>query len=101
MKNRVSSTKTPTKRPKAKRLPSSIVLRGRTFTTNELKIIKRTTSSLFSAGRYKISLEICRLLNWTQPNGWLKDRACRDVLRTLDAKNYICLPKPKVQQSHK
>lgn len=35
---------------------------------------------------------LCRVLGWRQPNGWLKDRACRDALRRLHELGLIVLP---------
>src|SRR5205823_14286043 len=42
------------------------------------------------------SQEICRELGWRQPNGWLKDRACRDVLRELHRRRLVRLPRSLV-----
>lgn len=56
-----------------------IKLRGRYFSVDELDIIQRCVSENFDLGRTFISKVICEELNWKQPNGWLKDRACRDV----------------------
>jgi hypothetical protein len=35
---------------------------------------------------------LCRLWNWRQPNGQLKDMACREILLTLKRKGLIVLP---------
>jgi hypothetical protein len=43
--------------------------------------------------RSRLSLEICELWDWRGPNGQLKDISCRDMLRDLDAKGEIKLPK--------
>jgi hypothetical protein len=43
--------------------------------------------------RSRLSKEICSLWNWRGPNGQLKDISCRDMLRDLDAKEKIKLPK--------
>lgn len=71
---------------------SGIELRGRIFTINELNIIKQTVTNSYKKGRTYISKEICRKLDWKQPNGWLKDRACRDVLLQLKEAGIINLP---------
>ncbi|MDD4713823.1 MAG: DUF4338 domain-containing protein [Bacteroidales bacterium] len=44
--------------------------------------------------RSRLSQEICRLWNWCGPNGQLKDISCRDMLRDLESKGMIALPKP-------
>jgi Domain of unknown function (DUF4338) len=79
-----------------KALPRSVVLRGRAFSRTELIVIRKMVRQFFVAGRTKISEEICKQLEWKQPNGWLKDRACRDVLRKLHELNLVRLPKPKL-----
>ena len=45
--------------------------------------------------RSKLSKELCLLWNWCDHNGNPKDISCRDLLRQLDAKAQICLPKAK------
>lgn len=69
-----------------------IKLRGRVFSRIELNIIKRCVRDNYDKGRTQISRAVCEELNWRQPNGWLKDRACRDVLRKLDDLEVIKLP---------
>lgn len=75
---------------RAKRLP--LVLRGREFGLRELRIILQTISSHGSEGRTRVSEVVCERLHWRQPNGWLKDRACRDVLRRLAKRGLVKLP---------
>jgi hypothetical protein len=74
------------------KLPKEIFLRGRRFSQEELQMILAVTAQMWHAGRTRISEEVCRRLPWTQENGWLKDRACRDVLRKLEALGYLSLP---------
>jgi len=47
-------------------------------------------------GRTFISKELCRYWNWRQPNGALKDMACRDFLSRLEKKGLIILPPVKL-----
>ncbi len=54
-------------------------------------IVKRR----YGRGRTQASVEICKALGWVQPNGWLKDRACRDVLRVLESQGVLRLPPRK------
>jgi hypothetical protein len=70
-----------------------LILRGRKFTRAEVLDIQRCVKDFFSCGRTRISVEVCRLLSWQQPNGWPKDRACRDVLVKLEKEGLIRLPK--------
>lgn len=68
------------------------MLRGRRFTYRGLRTIIRSVGDNFDSGRTRISEIVCRKLGWRQPNGWLKDRACRDVLRELEKLHIIKLP---------
>lgn len=74
------------------KLKDGLTLRGRQFTSSDLRTIRRLVKRYFTAGRTRISQEVCRTLNWRQPNGWLKDRACREVLRELDRRGLLALP---------
>ena len=68
------------------------MIRGRRFTAATLRVIRRCVSQYSDRGRTYISAVVCRRLNWRQPNGWLKDRACREALSRLDAAGIIKLP---------
>jgi hypothetical protein len=70
-------------------------IRGRPFTIEEIAIIKNIVGQYYTEGRTKASQEICKALNWKQPNGWLKERACRDVLLLLEKRGYLELPPRK------
>jgi len=43
--------------------------------------------------RSKISRQLCEIWDWRMPNGQIKDISCRDMLRILDRKGIIALPK--------
>ena len=72
-----------------------MILRGRDFSESELDLIKETISQNQKLSRRHLSLLICEKLSWKQPNGKLKDRACRDVLLRLEKKGIIELPEPR------
>jgi hypothetical protein len=76
-------------------------LRGRMFSVTDIRTIQRLTKKYFSKGRTYISLEVCKALNWKQPNGWLKDRACRDVLSILAGNGFLTLPPSKTNHTNK
>lgn len=80
------------------RLP--LVLRGRRFTYRGLRTIMQCVADHYDAGRTRISEVVCARLSWRQPNGWLKDRACRDVLRLLEEMRLLELP-PRLVKSAK
>jgi hypothetical protein len=69
-----------------------LTLRGRTFTRAEVLEIQKCVKNFFNCGRTRISMEVCRRLCWQQPNGWPKDRACRDVLVKLEKAGLVRLP---------
>lgn len=68
------------------------IFRGRKFTNNEIELIGKMAKENRNESRRKISKMICELINWRQPNGVLKDRACRDVLLRMNEKGLIDLP---------
>jgi hypothetical protein len=69
-----------------------ITIRKRTITEPELELIQDTVDLHWDKGRTQISQILCRKWNWFQPNGCLKDMACREVLLTLQRKGLIALP---------
>lgn len=69
-----------------------IVLRGRQITEDDLSLVQKFIHLHWSRGRKFISQEICRHWAWRQPNGALKDAACRAILLKLEAQGLVCLP---------
>jgi hypothetical protein len=47
------------------------------------------------AHRFAISKHVCEALNWCQPSGRVKDRACRDVLAGVHEIGFGRLPPPR------
>ena len=76
-----------------------ITIRKRIITEVEVKLIQATVNEHWAKGRTQISEILCRKWNWVQPNGRLKDMACREVLLTLKRKGLISLP-PRVNSAH-
>ncbi len=69
-----------------------VTIRKRTITDADIVQIQATVDALWSQGRKHISKVLCRQWNWFQPNGRLKDMACRELLLTLSRKGLITLP---------
>jgi hypothetical protein len=69
-----------------------ITIRKRTITGTDIVQIQATVDALWNQGRKHISKVLCRQWNWFQPNGRLKDMACRELLLTLSRKGLITLP---------
>jgi Domain of unknown function (DUF4338) len=74
-----------------------LLIRGRWFTLRDLRIILSCVAEHSEKGRTFVSQEVCRQLDWRQPNGWLKERACRDVLRYLARRRLVQLPEKLVK----
>ncbi|MEW6286014.1 MAG: Druantia anti-phage system protein DruA [Chloroflexota bacterium] len=82
-------------------ITTSFTLRGRKFTASSIGVVKSCVKKYYKFGRTRISKEVCKRLDWKQPNGWLKDRACRDALVQLEKMGVIKLPEPKVKRKTK
>lgn len=70
-------------------------IRGREIGREDLETIRGCIQEHWSRGRTAISKALCRQWDWKQPNGWLKDRACRDLLLALERHGEIQLPARK------
>ena len=68
------------------------LIRGCWIGPEELETIRQFVQQHWDKGRSKISEVLCRHWDWKQPNGWLKDRACRDLLLTLHRQGKLELP---------
>jgi hypothetical protein len=73
-----------------------ITIRNRTIDKDSLETIQAAIDSHWNKGRKHISKVLCQKWNWRQPNGQLKDMACREVLLTLDRKGLITLPPRRI-----
>jgi len=80
---------------------TKLIIRGRLFLKKDIKKIEQIIKKNYSKGRTFISVEVCKQLQWLQPNGWLKDRACRDALRILENKGLIKLPASHIRSSER
>ena len=69
-----------------------ITIRNRTITDADLPFIQNVINEYWDSGRTHISRELCQRWNWVQPNGRLKDMACREILVTLERFGHIKLP---------
>jgi len=79
-----------------------ITIRKRTISETDIGEIQNTIHEYWTKGRKEISRVLCRRWEWRQPNGRLKDMACREILLTLKRKGLISLPPPlKNANNHK
>jgi len=73
-------------------------IRGRHIVSDDLHDIRAMISDHWASGRSAISRLLCERWDWRQPNGQLKDMACRSLLLALEAKGAIALP-PRQKES--
>lgn len=71
-----------------------IAYRGYYPTTQDIHTIQQLLNEHPDYSRRKLSLRLCELWNWRQPNGTLLDRKCRGVLLSLERAGFISLPPP-------
>lgn len=72
--------------------PILLRYRARTIGPAELGVIRATIAAHAAEGRTRISQVLCALWDWRQPNGALKEYACRDLLLRLEERGYLTLP---------
>ena len=72
-----------------------LIIRRRTIDHEELERIKQVIHQGWEQGRTWISRELCRIWDWRQPNGLLKDQVCRILLNELARRGLIELPPGK------
>jgi hypothetical protein len=77
-------------------MEQKLILRGRPVTSQDLDLVRSLVHQHQDQGRTFISKQLCRIWNWHQPNGALKDMACRELLRRLEQKGLIQLPPKKI-----
>jgi hypothetical protein len=73
------------------------MVQGRRIGPEELALIQECLQAHPSWNRTRLSQQLCRLWNWRNHAGRLKDMACRTLLRKLQARGRIVLPP---QQGH-
>jgi len=72
-----------------------LIIRNREITAKDLKFIQIVVHEHWDKGRTHISRMLCQKWNWIQPNGRLKDMACRELLLTLHRKDLLDYPSPR------
>jgi SRSO17 transposase len=73
-------------------MKTPLVIRGRNITDTDIGLIRSLIDRYGNQSRDFISKKLAERWKWFQPNGRLKDRACRDILSSLDKKRFISLP---------
>ena len=73
-------------------MPIGPLLQGRRVSSEELSQIRTLLTEHRSWHRTQLSRELCRLWQWCNAAGQLKDMACRSLLLKLEARGLIELP---------
>jgi len=68
---------------------------GRTFSEDELQVIREIVALDSRPNRRAIARETCRALDWRRPDGRLKEMSCRVALLRLEERGLISLPPPQ------
>ena len=73
----------------------NIKYRGRVATTNDIELINRLIAEYPGDSRRALSVKFCKVTNWVQANGALRDMVCRGYMLALYRAGYISLPEKK------
>jgi hypothetical protein len=73
-------------------MPESLTFCGRTFRADELGLMRQMAREFSALGVTEIARTVCELLNWTRPNGGLKNHECRQLLERLQGEGFLQLP---------
>ena len=65
---------------------------GRTFTAQEVELMRTVAQDYAGLGVTEIARTICELLEWKRPSGGLKNHECRQLLERLQAEGVLRLP---------
>jgi Druantia protein DruA len=65
---------------------------GRTFTAQEVELMRVVAHDYAGLGVTEIARTVCELLEWTRPNGGLKNHECRQLLERLQGEGVLRLP---------
>ena len=69
-----------------------LIIRGKEIDERDIRLIRSLIENHKDKSRYYLSRLLAAEWEWYQPNGRLKDRACRDILSVLYRKRLIGLP---------
>jgi hypothetical protein len=72
--------------------PAPILFSGRSFSCEELVLMRQAASEYASLGITEIARTLCEWLDWKRPNGRLKNHECRLLLERLHRQGILTLP---------
>lgn len=73
-------------------METTTIIQGRKTTNDDIELVRKLIAANPDWHRTRLSKELCRLWNWRNANGQLKDMACRAFLRKLEQRGYLTLP---------
>ena len=73
-------------------MPESLDLLRTHVRPAELELMRQTAQEFSALGVTEIARTVCELLEWTRPNGGLKNHECRQLLERLQAEGFLQLP---------
>lgn len=73
-------------------METTTIIQGRKTTNDDIELVRKLIAANPDWHRTRLSKELCRLWNWRNANGQLKDMACRTFLRKLEQRGYLTLP---------
>ncbi len=76
---------------------TSLTFCGRTFSVEELELMRQIASQFAALGVTEISRTVCELLEWKRPNGRLKNHECRQLLERLRDQGWLRLPEVRAR----
>lgn len=75
--------------------PEEVLLNGRVFKREELEHIQEVIRLFPRLSQKELAHTLCETLAWYGPNGKPKLESCRELLRKMDAKEWIRLPEKR------
>jgi hypothetical protein len=72
--------------------PQPLTYCGRSFSSDELALMRRAARDCAGLGITEIARTICEWLEWKRPNGRLKNHECRLLLERLHRDGFLTLP---------
>jgi hypothetical protein len=74
---------------------SELTLAGRTFSAQQLRLVRQLLVNHPHLSRHELAATVCELLDWRRANGRLKTREGRDLLQQLAEREALQLPEKR------
>jgi hypothetical protein len=77
------------------------VIQGRVIGATDVAAIRELVAGHPSLSRYQLSRALCRLWEWRDPKGQIKDMAARTLLLKMEARGWITLPAKRCESPNR